>query len=568
MVTLLPNELGLPLEWLPDETLFSLCSRYHKASGNRLASSTCQTLFGHPKQGSAHDFPARLDHFSQAAGPALGSADSIVEHHTMLPLYLRFANPTLAQNAVSAARANSSGRLKFQLGLLTSRFRANHPLKACPTCMQEDYASFGTAYWHREHQFPGVWICRAHGCMLFASDLKATGISRFHWMLPSLSQFSDRSASSLSPTIIELADMVCAVGTRAGLQLRPDKLARAFRHALGQRGFLKGASGRLTHAAAGSSYVEFLKPLLCVEQLGALPASVDSACTDIARQIGPKAFAVHPIRRLALATWLFRDLDELLAKSVEMPAKDGRKNQTPSHENAQATSAATLTNRREEYFLHLSSGQSTSLAARLTGIDTNTAMAWSASRGIASARRPKVLKGDLRASLIAMLRKGAGKRTAASFGNVSLQAITTLLRTEVGLHEAWKQAVFKDALRRNRRRWIRVTTTNPISGVKAARVREPAVYAWLYRNDRDWLRARANEMPKATRNVNMRVDWDVRDRGLADQVRQVALRLITEEKVRQIRLPQLYQKIPELKAKLSKLDRLPLTMAAIYQVLK
>jgi hypothetical protein len=56
-------EPGLPHAWLPDETLFSLCSRYHRASGNQLPTTTCKALFGHKLQGAAHDFPARLNHF-------------------------------------------------------------------------------------------------------------------------------------------------------------------------------------------------------------------------------------------------------------------------------------------------------------------------------------------------------------------------------------------------------------------------------------------------------------------------------------------------------------------------
>ncbi|KRD20246.1 hypothetical protein ASE39_25460 [Acidovorax sp. Root267] len=74
-------------------------------------------------------------------------------------------------------------------------------------------------------------------------------------------------------------------------------------------------------------------------------------------------------------------------------------------------------------------------------------------------------------------------------------------------------------------------------------------------------------MAKAARSSGRRVDWDTRDSELSIQVRQVALHLVTEDAVKRIKLFQLYQKIPELKAKLSKLDRLPLTRSAIYSAL-
>lgn len=559
-MAMLPHfDVGLPQEWLPDETLFSLCSRYHQASGNRRASVTCQALFGHPQQGCAHDFPARLEHFCQISGQALGSAESIVEHHTILPLYLRFANADHAQKAILAVCGGSVGSLKFQLGLLTSRFRANHPMKACPVCMHNDRERFATAYWHREHQLPGVWVCRHHGCWLTSSDLKSTGVARFQWMLPTSAQFPQIDATPPSHSAIRLGNMVVSVGTTAGLHFTADILSQAFREALHRKGLLKGTTHRLKREAAGHSYAEFLKPLLRIEQLGALPASVDMASTDISRLLGARTSGIHPMRQLALAAWLFEDLGDLLAASaseITREVKIGR-----------LSSSKVSDDRKETFFSLLASGNSATSAARSVGVDTTTGLAWCAIRGIASARRPKTVTSELRAKLSALLRRGRDKAEVAAVGKVSVQTITTLLRTEVGLHEAWKQAGFEKAQRRNRRLWTRAMSDHPLSGVKAARMRAPAVYAWLYRNDRDWLAARQLEMVTAETTGRRCIDWDARDTELATLVRQVALELKKNNPDARIKLFQLYQKIPELKAKLSKLDRLPLTRAATYSAL-
>ena len=64
------------------------------------------------------------------------------------------------------------------------------------------------------------------------------------------------------------------------------------------------------------------------------------------------------------------------------------------------------------------------------------------------------------------------------------------------------------------------------------------------------------------------VDWSVRDVQLSAEVRRVALRLLIDNKVNHLFFWQLYQHIPELKAKRSVLHRLPLTQAAIDAVLK
>ncbi|MFG6460112.1 TnsD family Tn7-like transposition protein [Roseateles sp. DXS20W] len=559
MTTLDSFQLGLPQRWLPDETLFSLCSRYHAASGNKLPSTTCSQLFGHPRQGCAHDFPARLDHFLCVAGDALGTAMSIVEKHTVLPLYLRFASAEMVDATRSAAAQSSSGRLKFQLGLLTSRFRANHPLKACRACMQEDTLQHITPYWHREHQLPGVWVCRRHGSWLQASDLKATGVGRFSWLLPAPSQFLTAPAASPPASVMQLARMVAGLVAKPGLRISTHRMGQALRAALADRGLLAGTAQRLRRVAAGDAYAEFLRPLLALEQMGQLPASSDEAYAEIARQISARSAGVHPLRRAALAAWLFDDLQDLLARM----GAGGNDTVAPA---PPPTAQLQDDPRRARLVALISSGRSTSAAAREVGIDTTTGMVWAAAAGLATPRRPKLLKGDLRDRLIALLRKGIAKEEAAAYGEVSLQTVTTLLRTEVGLHEAWRQAGFENARRRNRRVWARITAANPLSGVKAARMAEPAAYAWLYRNDRDWLAENTAEMARAVRVPPARVNWDARDRQFADQVRQAALQMVEMQGVHHVRLSQLYQRIPELKAKILRLDRMPLTRAAVFAV--
>jgi hypothetical protein len=69
------------------------------------------------------------------------------------------------------------------------------------------------------------------------------------------------------------------------------------------------------------------------------------------------------------------------------------------------------------------------------------------------------------------------------------------------------------------------------------------------------------------RSPHARFDWDQRDRQLSEQVRRVALELHAAEPDRRIKLFQIHQRLPELKAKLFKMDRLPLSRRALYAVL-
>ena len=64
-----------------------------------------------------------------------------------------------------------------------------------------------------------------------------------------------------------------------------------------------------------------------------------------------------------------------------------------------------------------------------------------------------------------------------------------------------------------------------------------------------------------------RVDWLNRDKALATKITEVALDLSKKTPKRKVKLWQLYQRIPDLKAKLGHLDQLPLSQAAIRDAL-
>ena len=123
------------LTWLPGETLFSLCSRQHRLWGYGLSSRSTEILFGGKRLGTRHDFPSGLDAFVLRTEGQLGSAVEIARDRTLLRFYRPFFRKAEIDYAIWTMRGPAVAHLKFRLGLLTSRFRANHPLKACVACM-------------------------------------------------------------------------------------------------------------------------------------------------------------------------------------------------------------------------------------------------------------------------------------------------------------------------------------------------------------------------------------------------------------------------------------------------
>jgi hypothetical protein len=556
------------LPWLPGETLFSLCSRQHRLWGYSLSSRSTEIMCGGKRLGTQHDFPSGLDSFALRTEGQLGSAVEIARDRTMLRFYRLFLGTAEIDRAVWAMRGLAVAHLKFRLGLLTSRFRANHPLKACVACMQADLAEHGWVYWHLVYQFPGVWMCPVHGTPLRISQVKSTGVERFLWSSPAEAQLVDpwpASDDAQRLALMRLSKLTIALADchREDGWLGADVVQDTLRARLRERGLLTAAgNARLTLAA--TDYLQHCSTLRLPAELAGLPATLVEAKAQIGRLIRTLRSGVHPIRLLVAIDWLFSGADDFLA--LHAGATDADPDRPSNEVTASARQPISELARRARLAELLKSGTSATAAAKEFGIDVSTAMAWAAAEGVQVPRRPKVLKADVHASLLRCLRKGMDKADAAGRHGISLETVTRLLHTEIGLHSAWKAARATAAQRRSRGAWQKLVRDHPGLGVKLLRAMDAASYAWLYRNDRAWLTD--NTPAKTASLTNPRqstVRWDERDLSLSAAVEKAVERL--SRPGRQLQLWQIYQAVPELKPKLAVLHRLPLTQQVIERAL-
>lgn len=551
-------------QWLPGETIFSLASRHHALSGNRLPSKTCRALFGHPRQGCQHDFPTRLEEFSRRAQLSENARD-LALRHTVLPFYLPLRSETESEAALQALAIPQPGVLKFRLGILTSRFRANHPLKACLHCISDDVRAHGAGYWHVEHQLPGVWFCRQHGDVLRTSRLKSTGVARFGWLLPTpdhLDEIAGPAGSTLSnDALARFADLAIQWALQPfRTHLAADRLAHIYRHALGtENGKSSRASRSISSFAA--EFCAAVAPLRQVPELSALPATTQQASALLDRCVRRPRGGTHPLNHLAIIHWLFSSWDafssRLLTESATVPATC-----PPEVQGLQVP----FDSRHAALSELLAQGHSVTAAAHEIGIDTHTAVAWAAGTGVTTSRRPKTLKGQVFEDLVAALRNGMDKADAANLFSVSVPTVTRVLRSVVGLQATWRAVRAASARERARAAWLAAVAQRPGAGLKAVRDMAPGAYAWLYRNDREWVKE-ASKRTAYTRVITAapRVDWDARDHALSAEVRRVSAELAEKTSKSKLALWEIYQALPELKAKLGALERLPLTRRALSE---
>jgi hypothetical protein len=557
--------------WLPDETFYSLVSRHHRITRNPVARSTSEQLFGRAQSGYQHDFPSSLDAFVERTMGMRGSTREIIREHTIAPYFFPFRGEHDAEDANTAMAGPGIFGLKSRLGILAGRFRANHPLKACAICRREDLDRDHVAYWHLTHQYPGVWICRKHGELLSQSTLKATGVARFQWILPDEAEFSPdtpRISDVASPETFRLA-LTTLADSAVSLARLPDsfyfdpsRLLRTHHRALDHLGF-KTRSGNLRLGAMCRPFLDTVHPLRAIHELRELPANDAEVVSQIGRLLRAPRSGTHPIRHLVFIQWLFGDWETFWRAYQSGPVNAPDVAQGYSTQNAR--DAKTTDKRISSFLALLKDGQYTVTgAAHRIGIDPKTAMAWAARAGISTPRRAKSLSADIRKRLIHDLRQGRGKQAVATKYDVSIETITTTLRTEVGLHQTWSQARLERRREIARKRWSRIAQRHGATGVKAMRLLAPDIYAWLYRNDRAWLRACNLQFAvEVKRSNNASVNWDARDAALSAQVREVALKISSESGSSSIPLWRLYQAISDLRPLLQSLERLPLTRRAI-----
>jgi hypothetical protein len=305
-----------------------------------------------------------------------------------------------------------------------------------------------------------------------------------------------------------------------------------------------------------------------VWEFEALPATYDEAVTQLGRLLRPPRGGTHPLRHLVLIHWLFGSSDAFLASLNE--SRSTLNVSTASDWQLVPSPQPFIEDPRRTRVIEMISQKcSYRKAAAEVGIDVQTAMAWASQVGLSGSRRPKILAGSVRELAIAQLTAGEDKVVVAGAAGVSVVTITKLLFSEVGLHSAWttaRQNIARDAAQN---KWLMALQDYPGLGIKMLRVLQPDVYAWLYRNERAWLDANKPQPLSNTRGADVpRVAWDERDVNFSSMVRQVALDLDKPDRKHPIKLWEIMQAIPALKAKTSALNRLPLTQNAIADVLQ
>ena len=461
---------------------------------------------------------------------------------------------------------DSTATLKAKMGLLASGFGGDLPLKACRGCMMADMASYGTSYWRTAHQIPGVWICNDHSSLLEVSRSMQTGSSRYAWNLPhpdDLSPFIYTGAStSTMYAKLTLVASICTWLLRIGVensQVDQLKVKAVLTERLRAAGLMSSV-GRLRASLCGQSFYNYFAELRAIPEFSAVAVRPSAGYSQLLSILQGRERGRHPLRIVTISSWLFDDVNELAdAYAGEISCDD------KSATNRESAKSSRLNGESEQLSNLLAGGMSITAAAHGLHISVATAQAWATRLGYDVATRPYLVDGRIRRKLVEVLRDGLQKKVAAELLSVSESTVNRVLMTENGLYSQWKEARNSNLVTAMRTDWMKLTVDENMQ-VKLARALVPKIYAWLYRNDRVWLRVHNRTNCVRIPAKPLRVDWRARDSELSAQVFKAALRV--RNQCGRVRLLDVVLECPELKSKLSCLDQLPLTKRALESVVR
>lgn len=305
-----------PIRWLPDETVFSLCSRYHVLSGNTTTKETNRILFGRGLESAAHDFPVGIQRLINTSDSELGNIDQIIEKHSVAKAYLPFLSwdrrHSVRDLMAFSGGASTHTRVATAIGARSAGFKCLHPLRQCEDCLASDEKKYGVGYWHLSHQLPGMWICIKHKKPLYVAKRDFShGLSK-SFVLPTSGKRVERH---LSDEVIEAANTVRQfwlkfLSATDRDSFNQDRLKKIIGHGFRPSWIeeIHGDKARYSKQTIGR-YVELSKLLSTLPDLYGLEVDEANAKRQISKILKPQTESIHPIRFVMIVESIFGGWD-------------------------------------------------------------------------------------------------------------------------------------------------------------------------------------------------------------------------------------------------------------------
>jgi len=481
----------------PDEVLYSLIARFSWQSLNDSPKELSRQLFGDETTKATIDLPSHLNSlFERVRLSRVKSVDEIINTLTLFPFYRPLMVEKKRTKVLESMKGNSGGSLHTRVGINASKIiRPRHP-KCCPVCFSNDLKNYGQSYWHRIHQIPDITVCPFHN--VFVLDY-TPGISElnYSYYLPPPVKFIPhwKTEENSSELILKIANQFNQLLEGAsGFDInKVDYITR-----IEAKGYLD--RGRINR---DSLFINF-KNFILNGQGESLFLKVAAPEYWLWEIIKRPTHIFHPLRHVLVTEFLNHEIQppKTNRKSVIVDGPWKCRNKAAEHYGESVIEKiSTHTDRKSKREISVMTCSCGMVYTRslVHGEDNYRIIEW----------------GEVWNNLLksCIKQKKSFRETARILGTDA----KTVSKYSKG-HTRAVKIVSAKLLSSKRSKWERLLKQFDNSKVQNVRYKNPALYTWLYRHDKEWLQE-FNRKNKTQRTINKpRLNWAKRDEEISQMI--------------------------------------------------
>lgn len=523
----LTTKLHTPLcfipELLPDECLYSFLQRIWSLNAFTSPRQFMLLLFECDSHIPVLDLPTGLDALQRTLGARspFKSADDLIDRATLYPYHRPFLSASRDNRLVNLFRGTVGKGVKTLLGRVANGFGAQAIARYCVLCNASTTKQYGCTYWKRSHQLPAVEYCTSHGIQLEV-------FSRLSCLSHRQELQQSPWASTFEPTCIadeshnyQLALMSVAL-LRANLYINDvTALNLVYISQVISLGFGK-AHRKIDFPALTDAVQKYYGQFRGFEHRERLLSSSNHPLSWLYSILQRPDRSSHPICHLLLIRFLFGSIENFvgaLESSKNNMADEPRiehKHSAPQRpivvlsDPRRDTAHSNRTEFRQDASIQLAS---TSCA------EAATQKATRANQG-----RCRTAPEVMHLAALTDLYAGLPIAEIARQNGVSISVIYRIRAQTPGLKQLHAGQRCESKRETYRQHWLTLCQKLPLNGVTIIRATGRGTYAWLRRNDQQWLKGVCSTLPRAAINhTHTKVDWSKRDQSLAEQAQQFVL---------------------------------------------
>lgn len=518
----------------PDELLYSVFARYHIRAGNKSYKTTMGELFNSQTASAIVGLPCNIRNLVSNMPPmSLYNTEELIQNHTLFPFYAAFLPPERAKQIYNSMLGSRGGDIHTRAGIMASGISVNRFLKFCPVCASEDLQRHGEMYWHRIHQVPFL-LCPIHKMQLLDSMVPYVGVNKHEYISASPENCPKSKVQDLKPEIQQhleaLSDLSQCLMDMSLPNRELEWFKIQYREILKTKGYAS-AGGTLRKKKLLLDFLEFYGAEFL--QLLQSPIKIFGDNNWLTDMLHNREKAAHPIRHLLFIRFLGISVKDLFFRKFEYsPFGLGPwpcLNQAADHYLQPIIGTVKVEyntdNKQPLGVFTCSCG----FVYTRSGPDKDDTDQYTLGRIRAF--------GDVwESKLKAVVAEKHSLRETARLMGVDPATVKKHAR-RLGIEAFWENRTEREdqfdteaeklntEMEDNKIReqyrgtWLQLQHENPHKGKKELRLMNKATFAWLYRNDRQWL---DNHSPARKRvYINTRVDWEKRDSEICQQVQEL-----------------------------------------------